>query len=110
ALTALLTVHLVESGGTFRLQKAPAPGPGPSSAPPPTPAQSAPEDSLPGPPTTTGSTAPTEPSVPSDRDMGAVTAAFLVPMLAVLAVKLVTGLATHDFDYFYPLTVVAAAL
>jgi len=42
--------------------------------------------------------------------MGAVTAAFLVPMLAVLAVKLVTGLATHDFDYFYPLTVVAAAL
>src|SRR5690606_22647142 len=56
ALTALLTVHRLESGGTFRLQKAPAPGPGPSSAPPPTPAQSAPEDSIPGPPTTTGST------------------------------------------------------
>jgi exosortase E/protease (VPEID-CTERM system) len=42
--------------------------------------------------------------------MGTVTAAYLAPMLVVLAVKLVTGLATHDFDYFYPVTVVAAAL
>lgn len=38
-----------------------------------------------------------------------VTAAYLVPLLSVLAIKLVTGLATSGFDYFYPIGVVAAA-
>lgn len=36
------------------------------------------------------------------------TAAYLVPMLSVLAAKLLGGLLTSGFDYFYPLSVLAA--
>ncbi len=37
-------------------------------------------------------------------------AAYLVPLLAVVAVSLVTGLLTADFDYFYPLRVIVAVV
>lgn len=42
-------------------------------------------------------------------DNGAATAAYLAPMLAVLAAKLLTGLATSGFDYLYAVSVFAAA-
>ncbi len=42
-------------------------------------------------------------------DNAGATAAYLAPMLAVLAAKLLTGLATSGFDYFYAVSVFAAA-
>jgi len=54
--------------------------------------------------------APTTTSQPKTQSPIAVaTAAYLVPLLTLLAVKLVTGLFTAGFDYLYPVGVVAAA-
>lgn len=46
-------------------------------------------------------------TAPSDH--GALTAAYLAPLLLVLASKLVTGLAASGIDYFYGVSIVAGA-
>lgn len=48
-------------------------------------------------------------SAPTTKSSTSGEAAYLLPLLSVLAVSLVSGLATTEFDYFYPLRVVVAA-
>lgn len=46
----------------------------------------------------------------TNSDQATATLAYLSPLLAVIATKMLTGLTTSGFDYLYPLSVVAALI
>ena len=66
---------------------------------------------LPPPAAQTPSVQELEPqSLATNSDQATATLAYLSPLLAVIATKMLTGLTTSGFDYLYPLSVVAALI